>query len=116
MNKLLIVVFASLLFGMFAFTDPPHKKQEPDFISVQNKWVDSVFNSLTPDQRLGQLFMVAAYSNKDLKHVKEIKELITDYYIGGLIWMQGGPVRQGKLANYYQGLATTPLLYSIDGE
>lgn len=82
----------------------------------ESRWVDSVFNSLTPDERLAQMFMVAAYSNKDMKHVKEIKELITKYNIGGLIWMQGGPVRQGKLANYYQHIAKTPLLYSIDGE
>ena len=106
------------LFILFAFFVNFSIKQikEPDFISIQNKWVDSVFNSLTPSQRLGQLFMVAAYSNKDLKHVKEIKELITTYKIGGLIWMQGGPVKQGKLANYYQSIAQTPLLYSIDGE
>lgn len=82
----------------------------------QERWVDSVFNSLTPNQRLGQLFMVAAYSNRDMKHVKEIRELITNYNIGGLIWMQGGPIKQGKLANYYQHIAKTPLLYSIDGE
>jgi beta-glucosidase-like glycosyl hydrolase len=79
-------------------------------------WADSVFNSLTPDQRLGQLFMVAAYSNKDLKHVKSIRDLIVKYNIGGIIWMQGGPVRQGKIANYFQSIARTPLLYSIDGE
>jgi len=91
-------------------------KFDPDFLSVQNRWVDSVFNSLSPDQRLSQLFMVAAYSNRDLKHVKEIKDLIVNYNIGGLIWMQGGPLRQGQLANYYQSIAKTPLLYSIDGE
>jgi beta-glucosidase-like glycosyl hydrolase len=60
--------------------------------------------------------MVAAYSNRDLKHVKEIKDLIVNYNIGGLIWMQGGPLRQGQLANYYQSIAKTPLLYSIDAE
>jgi beta-N-acetylhexosaminidase len=115
MNKILIALVALPIFAWLSFI-PPEKKQDPDFIAIQNKWVDSVFNSLTPRERLGQLFMVAAYSNKDLKHVKEIKDLITNYNIGGLIWMQGGPVRQGKLANYYQTVAKTPLMYSIDGE
>src|SRR5436190_10638021 len=92
------------------------KKLDPEFIHVQNKWVDSVLNSLSPTERIGQLFMIAAYSNLDLKHVKEIHELIEKYNIGGLIWMQGGPVRQGKLANYYQSVAKTPLLYSMDAE
>ncbi len=116
MKKSLIFLISFLLFAVFSFQNPPKIKKDPDFLSLQNKWVDSVFNSLTPDQRLAQLFMVAAYSNKDLKHVREIKELIVNYNIGGLIWMQGGPMRQGKLANYYQSVAKTPLLYSIDGE
>jgi beta-glucosidase-like glycosyl hydrolase/CubicO group peptidase (beta-lactamase class C family) len=96
-------------------TEPPVKKA-PDYLAQQSQWVDSVFNTMTPKQRLAQLFMVAAYSNKDMKHVKEIKELVTVHGIGGLIWMQGGPVKQGKLANYYQSVAKVPLLYSIDGE
>lgn len=91
-------------------------KQEPEFTLIQNKWVDSVFKSLSPRQRIAQLFMVAAYSNKDIKHVREIHELIEKSNIGGLIWMQGGPVRQAKIANFYQSIAKTPLLYSIDGE
>ena len=116
MNRFFILYISLLLFSLVSFVDPPKVKQEPDFISIQNKWVDSVFKSLSPAERLGQLFMVAAYSNKDLKHAKEIKDLIVNYHIGGLIWMQGGPVRQGRLANYYQSISKTPLLYSIDGE
>lgn len=72
--------------------------------------------SLSPDERLAQLFMVAAWSNKDMKHVTKIDSLITKYNIGGLIFMQGGPQRQASLANYYQSRAKTPLLMSIDGE
>lgn len=109
-NFLLLFIIFSVTFLAF------REKQEPDFIKIQNKWVDSVFKSLSPKQRLAQLFMVAAYSNRDMKHVKEIHELIEKYNIGGLIWMQGGPVRQAKLANYYQTVAKTPLMYSIDGE
>lgn len=109
-TRFLYIFFIFLISSTFAQT------KEPDFISIQNKWVDSVFTSLTPQERLAQLFMVAAYSNKNMKHVQEIKELITTYKIGGLIWMQGGPVRQGKLANYYQSIVKTPLLFSIDGE
>lgn len=115
--KRFLIFFSVVLVGFIVSFGPPlNLKKDPDFITIQNRWVDSVFNSLTTDQRLGQLFMVAAYSNRDLKHVKEIKDLITNYHLGGLIWMQGGPGRQGKLANYYQSIAKTPLLYSIDGE
>jgi beta-N-acetylhexosaminidase len=116
MKRFFRTTFILLLFALVSFMTPLQNKKDPDFIAIQNQWVDSVFNSLTPRERLGQLFMVAAYSNKDLKHAKEIKNLITTYNIGGLIWMQGGPMRQGQLANYYQTIAKTPLLYSIDGE
>ena len=116
MNKIGLGFLVVLVFAAFSFVKRPKTIKEPDFIGIQNKWVDSVFASLSAQQRLAQLFMVAAYSNRDLKHVKEIKELISHYNIGGLIWMQGGPVRQGKLANYFQSIAKTPLLYSIDAE
>ncbi len=33
-----------------------------------------------------------------------------------MCFFQGGPVRQANLTNYYQGIAKTPLLISIDGE
>ena len=92
------------------------KGTDPAFLSMPTRWADSVFNSLTPDQRLGQLFMIAAFSNRDNKHTKELEQVIRTYNIGGLIWMQGGPVREGKLANYLQSIATTPLLYSMDAE
>lgn len=79
-------------------------------------WSDTVFNNLTPDERIGQLFMVAAYSNKGSQHVEEITKLITDHKIGGLIFFQGGPGRQAKLTNLYQSQSRVPLLVSIDGE
>ncbi len=95
---------------------PGVTKTGPDFLRLESRWIDSVYASLNSDQRLAQLFMVAAYSNKDMKHVAEIRELVQKYNIGGLIFMQGGPVREAKLNNYYQSLAKTPLLISIDGE
>ncbi len=79
-------------------------------------WADSVYQSLSPDERLGQLFMVAAWSNKDQKHKDEIEKLICDYHIGGLMFMQGGPYREARLTNYYQALSKTPLLISMDAE
>ena len=83
---------------------------------VETAWVDSVFNSLTPDQRLGQLFMVAAYSNKDHSHVERIERLVRNYNIGGVMFMQGGPRRQALMANRLQAAAKVPLLMAMDAE
>lgn len=82
----------------------------------EKKWVDSIYNGLSLDERLGQLFMVAAYSNKDSTHVKGVDKLITDYKVGGLIFFQGGPVRQAKLTNRFQKKSKVPLFIGIDAE
>ncbi|NQY08354.1 MAG: serine hydrolase [Flavobacteriales bacterium] len=88
----------------------------PPFNCCTNAWADSVYNSLTDDERLGQLFMIAAYSNKDEKHVEQIKKLIKTHHLGGLIFFQGGPVRQAVLTNQYQELSKVPLMISMDAE
>ncbi|UCS94221.1 serine hydrolase [Echinicola marina] len=85
-------------------------------IQSQNQWVDSVFNSHTFEERLGQLFMVAAYSNKGEPHKQAIAKLVKEQQIGGLIFFQGGPVRQANLTNYYQSIAQTPLFIAMDAE
>jgi len=82
----------------------------------QKKWVDSIYKSLTFDERIGQLFMVAAYSNKDSLHVNGIDKLINDNKVGGIIFFQGGPVRQAKLTNHFQSISRVPLLIGIDAE
>src|ERR1043165_299644 len=89
----------------------------PPFYSPEaSQYADSVIKRLTREERIGQLFMVAAWSNKDSIHIKEIQQQVRDYGIGGLIFFQGGPVRQAMLTNDYQKLAKVPLLIGIDGE
>ncbi len=87
-----------------------------EFSGRQQKWVDSVMSSMNVRQKIGQLFMVAAYSNKDEKHEKEIEKLIKEQQIGGLIFFQGGPYRQAKLTNRFQSQTNVPLFVAIDGE
>jgi len=82
----------------------------------QITWVDSIINSMTIDQKIGQLFMVQAYSNKDDKHKNFIDNLINKYEIGGLIFMQGTPEKQAVLNNHYQDISKVPLLIGFDGE
>lgn len=82
----------------------------------QSVWVDSVYNQMSFDERVGQLFMVAAYSNKDTVHTNTVDKLIADYKIGGLIFFQGGPYRQARLTNQYQSKSKLPLFIGIDAE
>lgn len=80
------------------------------------KWADSVYAKLNTDERIGQLFMVAAYSGGKNFNEEAVTKLIDQHQIGGLIFMQGGPVRQALLNNKYQSRAQVPLFVAMDAE
>src|SRR5690606_32666989 len=85
-------------------------------VSPQQVWVDSVYNQMTFDERIGQLFMVAAYSNRDEKHVNSLIDLVKNQNIGGVIFFQGGPGRQAKITNKLNANSKLPLFVGIDAE
>jgi len=91
-------------------------KNDPPFISVSTPWADSMITTLSDDEKIAQLFMVAAYSNRDGEHEKQLTELIEKYKIGGLIFFQGGPLRQAKLCNTLQEKSKIPMLIGMDAE
>jgi beta-N-acetylhexosaminidase len=82
----------------------------------QQEWADSVFKSLSYDERIAQLIVVRAHSNLGPDHVAKVTEDIQKYNVGALCFFQGGPVRQANLTNFYQSIAKTPLMVTIDGE
>ena len=82
----------------------------------QEIWVDSILKSMTVDQKIGQLFMIPAYSNRDGKHTADIEAIIQKYEVGGIIFFQGTPDKQLKMTNYFQDVSKVPLLIGIDGE
>ncbi len=81
-----------------------------------DQWVDSVFNSLTPEQRIAQLMVIRAHSNLGVDHITKVTNDIQKYNVGALCFFQGGPIRQANLTNFYQSIAKTPLMITIDGE
>jgi len=98
---------------------PKTKAQKKPFLedsNAENQWTDSIYNKMTLDEKLGQLFFVNAYSNKDSVHVNKVKELVSKYNVGGIIFFQGGPVRQARLTNEYQAKAKVPLFIGLDAE
>ncbi|HLA55484.1 MAG TPA: glycoside hydrolase family 3 N-terminal domain-containing protein, partial [Flavobacterium sp.] len=106
-----------ILLFICQFATAQFRKISPPFERMKEAaWVDSVYNHMTFDERVGQLFMVSAFSNKDSLHVKSIQELIKCYHIGGLLFLQGGPGRQAKLTNKYQQMSPVPLFIGIDAE
>ncbi len=95
---------------------PKDTTGQAQWLNQRNAWVDSVMSTLTEDQKIGQLFMVAAYSNRGPEHEQELAKLIREQGIGGLIFFQGGPGRQARMTNRLQALANVPLMIGMDAE
>lgn len=79
-------------------------------------WARQVLDTLTLDEKLGQLFMIPAYSNKDEAHVVKILKMVMEEKVGGIILMQGSPMAQTQLANLLQLNSDLPLMISQDAE
>ena len=82
----------------------------------QKKWVDSIYNSMTLKEKVGQLFMVDVFSSDPKSKNDKIDSLIKNQHIGGIIFSKGGPKRQAKLNNHYQNISKTPLIMAMDAE
>ena len=108
-----------LLFFLLSFPIKNFSQQAQDYAA--KSWADSVFKTLTNDERIAQL-MVVRLSGIDLKtkqvtfYDQQVAELIKQYNIGGICLFQGGPVKQAGIINSLQALAKTPVLMCIDAE
>lgn len=95
------------------------KAQWPmDMVMDQNMihWVDSVYDSMSDEEKIGQLLMIRAHSNLGEPHIREVKRLIEKYHVGALCFFQGNPLEQARLTNKYQELSRVPMLVAIDAE
>jgi beta-N-acetylhexosaminidase len=97
-----------------AFAQKVYSIQEPT--PTEKRWVDSVFQTLSEDEKIGQLVMVRAHSDRGADHVAQVEEFVRKYKVGGMCFFQGTPEKQLELTNRYQSLAKVPLMVAIDGE
>jgi beta-N-acetylhexosaminidase len=111
---LLLITFCSFFAFLSSFVFP--KKSAPDYLARQEYWADSLLKTMSLDEKVGQLFMIATYSNRNEAYYQQVDSKIATYHIGGLIFFQGGPYRQARLTNRYQQLSRIPLMIGIDAE
>ena len=81
-----------------------------------NQWVDRTYQSLSQDEKLGQLFIVALYTNKGEDHINSVRNIIINDKIGGLILMQDDAAREINLVNEFQKKSKIPLMIGMDAE
>ncbi|WP_418501188.1 glycoside hydrolase family 3 N-terminal domain-containing protein [Flagellimonas sp.] len=111
-STLYFPLFILLSFQVFGQENP---LQTQDSLA-QMAWVENRYNSMTLNERIGQLFMVSVASNQDKTSTDKIQKLVDEEGIGGVIFLSGTPVRQAKLTNEYQSKSKIPLLIGMDAE
>ena len=109
-----ILLFTLLsTFSLFAQTTDPLVSID---YQAQESWVDSTYTSLTLEEKIGQLFMVMAFSEQGEKHFDKISKNIVEDNIGGVIFSLGGPHGQTEWLNKFQKKSKVPLLIGMDAE
>lgn len=114
MNRFVLSLFVFFIasFNLTAQT----KTSFIDMLNKPNPWVDSVFKKLSNKEKIGQLFMVRAQTNKGAAYSAKVAKLVAENQVGGVVFFQGGPGRQAALTNQYQQLVKVPLMIAMDGE
>ncbi len=111
MKRSVITILLLTTLKFFALSQIPN--------NAAKQWADSVFNSLTNDQRIAQLMIVreSSYTPEGpVYYDSTVEAAIKKYNIGGICLFQGTPVKQANFINYFQSIAKTPLMVSMDAE
>ena len=79
------------------------------------EFADSVYNTLTLEERVGQCFMPAIKTDTNAYNLKIYRKYIDDFHVGGIVLMYGDINSARKLAEIGKN-AKVPLFISIDAE
>ena len=105
-----------LLVGRTAMAQSSGLRLKAEDEAACKQWVDEQMASMTLKQKVGQLFIHTVAPITTQANRKNIEQAVTEYGIGGLLFSGGDIQKQIQLTNYAQGLASTPLLITFDGE
>lgn len=87
-----------------------------DELKKADEWVNKTYNGLSQDEKLGQLFIVALYTNKGEDFIEKVRQTVIKENIGGLILMQDDAAREINLVNEFQQKSKVPLMIGMDAE
>jgi len=93
----------------------PKNSSKEDLKKAQ-QWVDKTYKNLSQDEKLGQLFIVALYTNKGEDYISQVRNIVANDKIGGLILMQDDAAREINLVNEFQQKSKVPLMIGMDAE
>lgn len=105
-----------LLFSLQSTAQYQPKNINKKELKSAHNWVDQTYNSLSQDQKLGQLFIVALYTNKGDDFINNVRNTVVNEQIGGLILMQDDAAKEINLVNEFQTKSKVPLMIGMDAE
>lgn len=117
MNKIfsiIIIIFTLLSLKISAQYQPENLSKED--LKLADNWVENTYKSLSQDEKLGQLFIVALYTNKGDDYINNVRNLVKNEKLGGLILMQDDAAKHINLLNEFQGYSKIPMLIGMDAE
>ncbi|REC78013.1 glycoside hydrolase family 3 protein [Chryseobacterium elymi] len=117
MKKLLytsLFIFSLISFTAKAQYQPKNISEED--LKKAHHWVNKTYRSLSQDEKLGQLFIVALYTNKGEDYINQIRNIVINDKIGGLILMQDDAAREINLVNEFQQKSKIPMMIGMDAE
>ncbi len=105
MKQLLICLLAGLLASTHCYAYN---------VTEAKQWVDSVFDQMSPEERIGQLFYIHAKTNYSDRAILlgEIKQ----YKVGGIHFTSGTPSAQAEMTELCRQQSRTPLLATHSSE
>jgi beta-glucosidase-like glycosyl hydrolase/CubicO group peptidase (beta-lactamase class C family) len=115
MKKLITLFFLSIFYISGSSQGEPslYRRADP---KKMRQWADSVFDSMSHDERIGQLFMIVAEPKTDKQNMRKLAQYIDSIHIGGVLFAKGLPAMQAEVSNRLQKASRVPLLVALDGE
>lgn len=110
-----LTLSAALLCAAIALAVTPKMLKDVDSKAC-DRWVDSVYNTLTPRQRIAQLIIANVSPAAGQASRNNISLLVKNNHIGGLLFSRGSLDNFADMTTYAQSLAKTPLVMTLDGE
>lgn len=80
------------------------------------KWADSVISTLSPRERIAQLFVPRLDITDNAAGYRAVEQVAGTDRMGGFLLGKGTPESYSNLINYGQSLASVPLMITLDGE
>ena len=107
------ILFFFIIFSFYSYSQNPLVSDDG---VKQEVWVDSIYNTLSIDQKIGQLFTIWVATKQGDDKMKEVSSIIEKNHLGGLIFSLGNIKDQAKYTNIFQSISKVPLLIGMDAE